>query len=513
MTRPFVFIIAVLLAASPAAGQGTTPDPAVGDRFAPDRVLIRWSDGGLMEVFSEEPLSTGEFDLPERLGLPSGVRILPGGVSGLRARGPATTTDAGFVLAAPYQVVLLDGRMTVAECLEKLRDHPFLDYAEPDRIGEGGGVEPDDPDFSSQWHHETIQSADAWSIDRGSEEVIVAVLDTGINGSEVEFEGRLVPGYDFVNNGRVAHDDHGHGTAVAGVIAANADNGHLVAGVDWKCRVMPLKVLDDENRGFYSAWADAIYFAVANGARVINLSAGGHDSGSTLAEAVRFAVDEGVVFVTITHNDGTGTIRFPGRMPETITVGATERDDRVASFSNWGDEIDLVAPGRDIYTVSRSGSLTRWWGTSFSAPQAAGVAALLLAVSPELDNEGVRRLLRAGAEDRVGDSRDRPGFDPHYGWGRLNAYYSVQLAITEIREVERMSDGSIRLRWPAPENAPTKSPFEIQYSDDLDTWHTVSFGSEYSLTGEFGEWYDAGDEERLHPALAPERFYRVAVRE
>src|SRR5690606_34058066 len=127
----------------------------------------------------------------------------------------------------------------------------------------------------------------------------------------------------------------------------------------------------------------------------------------------------GVIFVTITHNQSSSTIRYPGNLPETIAVGSTDDDDTRSSFSNWGDEIDLVAPGDTIYTISLAGTLQAWSGTSFSAPLVAGVASLLAALDPDITQEEVRTLLTAGAEDEVGDASDVKGWDVYHGWGRL----------------------------------------------------------------------------------------------
>jgi subtilisin family serine protease len=135
------------------------------------------------------------------------------------------------------------------------------------------------PVFSTQWHHRNgtkpsaaIQTPAAWDITQGTTNIIVAVLDSGL-GVSAEFTGRLVPGYNFAYGNTNTTDDHGHGSAVAGTLAANGNNGTVGAGVDWRCRIMPVKVLDSNNVGFYSDWAQAVDFAVNNGAEVINLSA------------------------------------------------------------------------------------------------------------------------------------------------------------------------------------------------------------------------------------------------
>ena len=395
-------------------------------------------------------------------------------------------------------------------CVQELAAHPWVDYAEPDGLGTGG-VLPNDPNFGSQWHHRnvakpsaSIQTPLAWDITQGSTNVLIAVLDSGLSPS-AEFEGRTVPGYNFAYGNTDTTDDHGHGTAVAGTAAATANNSTLVAGVDWRCRIMPVKVLDSGNSGLYSWWAQAIDFAVGSGARIINLSAGGSGSDSTLTRAITNAIAAGVIFVTITHNDGTGTIRFPGNLTNCITVGATDAQDRRAGFSNYGPQIDLCAPGTNIYTVGATGVLQTWWGTSFSAPQVAGVCGLLVSVVPDLSPADARLLLCAGADDGVGDATDTPGFDNYHGWGRLNAYNSLLLARTRVDQVTR-SNQLVRLSWRSPPNASNKQPCQVQFTTALTgPWTTATASSAYTLSGTRTSWPDTN-------ATAGTRYYRVRLR-
>ena len=404
--------------------------------------------------------------------------------------------------------------MSVTECLVRLKDHPLVDYVEPDGIGEGG-VLPNDPDFPLQWHHRNtgsppgsvrsdIHSPEAWAISRGSTNVTVAVLDTGLNMTLAEFTNRIVAGYDFANSDSDPSDDHGHGTAVAGTLCANANNTTLVAGVDWACRVMPVKVLNSSNWGLYSWWADGIDWAVSNGCKVINLSAGGSTGSATVSNAIMNAISRGVIFVTITHNDGNGNIRFPGRMQRCITVGATDSDDTRSSFSNYGSAIDLVAPGRDIHTVSSSGTLQARWGTSFSAPQVAGAAALLAALDPNISHEQARTLLCAGADDEVGDTQDAEGFDHYYGWGRLNVFNTLVLDQTELT-MATGGDTNV-LRWASPPNASNRLPFEVQSIGSLTgSWSTISQSSDFAYAPTQTTW-------RANGTVSSVECYRIHIR-
>ncbi|MFH0909239.1 MAG: S8 family serine peptidase [bacterium] len=399
-----------------------------------------------------------------------------------------------------------------------LKRNPFVEYAELDHVGTAG-MTPNDTYFYLQWHHRNtiytggavpsdIRSTNAWDLTTGFSNVILAILDTGIRMSEAEFAGRLVPGYDFVNNDADPSDDNGHGTAVAGTAAATGNNGSSgagVAGVNWQCRIMPLKVLDAGNYGYYSVWARAIDWARTNGAKVINLSAGGSSSDTTLSNAIMNAITAGCIFVTITHNDGAASIRFPGRMDACITVGATSNDDDRASFSNYGPEIDLVAPGTNIYTVWYGGGYSWWWGTSFAAPQVAGVAAMLAGINTTINQAQARTLLCAGADDQVGDpAEDTPGFDNYHGWGRLNVWATLQLALNTVQTV-RVENESVILSWPSPSNASNKQPYRIDHASDLiGTWTIGAVPTNMVFSATNATWTDS---------VATQKFYRVRVRE
>ena len=382
-----------------------------------------------------------------------------------------------------------------------------LARVELDGAGSGGGA-PSDPSYSQQWHHQTIDSPAAWELTQGDDSIIVAVVDSGVNESLAEFNGRIISGYDYVNDDSDPSDDRGHGTAVAGTILANANNGVSIAGVDWRCKLMPVKVLDSSGWGYYSWWAAGINYATDNGAHVINLSASGSGSSTTLTGAINNAINAGLIFVTTAGNDGDGSVKYPGSLLQAITVGATERNDVKAPFSNWGAHVDMVAPGRDIYTVNQYGNLGRWWGTSFAAPQVAGAAALLLSLKPELDQAAITALLIAGAEDQVGDSQDAAGFDAYYGWGRLNVYNSILLAQTSA-SIEKLSNRRIRLQWEHSPNAESKAPYKIKWSSNLVDWNTINSPS--ISYGSTAEWIDDGTETAAPREPFDSRFYLIEV--
>jgi subtilisin family serine protease len=425
-----------------------------------------------------------------------------------RAKGASTGSSPDL---SRFLYLHLAPGMSAPEAVQRTSGHPWVEYAELDGTGTGGLV-PNDPLFGQQWHHNNsvrpgsdIHTPLAWNITQGSSDVLVAVLDTGLTDSLPEFSGRVVPGYNFAYSNNNTADDYGHGTAVAGILCANANNGVLGAGVDWQCRVMPIKVLDQNNYGYYSWWAQGIDYAVSHGVRVLNLSAGGSSSDLTLTLSISNAIASGAIFVTITHNDGAGVIRFPGNLPMCITVGATDQSDRRAGFSNYGPEIDLVAPGTNMVTVGRSGFSETWWGTSFAAPQVAGVCSMLAALRPDLNQDQARALVCAGAEDGVGDANDTPGFDIYYGWGRLNAYNSLLLAQTRIDQAFLVAGGGVVLSWPSPPNASNREPYRVATAAALESPWAVQ-----TNTGTFG--YTSTRTYWTNDTLGvPSAFYRVEI--
>src|SRR5262249_10280458 len=159
---------------------------------------------------------------------------------------------------------------------------------------------------------------------------------TGLADNLPEFTGRSVPGYNFAYTNEVTLDDSGHGTAVAGLLGANANNGVLGCGVDWHCRLLPVKVFDFTKTGLYSWCAQGIDYAVSNGCKIINLSAAGSEFGRTVQRAITNAIAHRVIFVTAAGNLGDTNLGFPGYLKEAITVGATDAQDRRAYFSNSG---------------------------------------------------------------------------------------------------------------------------------------------------------------------------------
>lgn len=264
--------------------------------------------------------------------------------------------------------------------LALLRRQAVVSYAELDGTVHAFTTTVNDPYLnSSSWPLANPLFPEAWDLTTGNSNVTVAVVDSGVQSGLPDM-GALTAGYDFVNNDSDPADDDGHGTAVAGVIAAQGNNGIGIAGVCWKCRIMPVKVLDSTGSGTDSWVASGITWAVDHGADVINLSLGGTGSTATLANAVSYALENGVVVVAAAGNDGEDPIlattpNYPAAYSGVISVGGDDETNTRYDWSNHGSWVQVDAPGLTNST-GRSGGYVGFEGTSAASPFVAGLAGL-----------------------------------------------------------------------------------------------------------------------------------------
>ncbi len=400
-------------------------------------------------------------------------------------------------------VLKFNKKQDITAIIEFYQKTGLFEFVEPNFIGTGDGVRlttPNDNHFSRQWQHYNdgtfslsnstidadMDTNDAWDITKGDPNLIVAILDSGTKLDHPEFSGRIwdnndenqngsdsdnngyiddtLGGWDFVNNDNDPTDDHGHGTNVAGIALATGNNNIGYAGMNWNSKIMVCKILDSENSGKYSDWADAIYYAVNNGAAVINLSAGGTQSSSLLLNAVNYAYNNNVAVVVSSGNDN-GAIRYPANYTNAFAIGSTDSDDtRTVPFfwntnsgSNYGSQLDFVAPGNYIYGLNFSSNTnygTYWGGTSQAAPQVTGLISLLLSVNRNLTTSQIRTILRNTSEDGVGGTEDTPGWDQYYGHGRINAFKALNSLSPDIQSPsapnlssENTTTNSTNLSW------------------------------------------------------------------
>jgi len=336
-------------------------------------------------------------------------------------------TIEGEVLATVVEVP----SESIASLVNEIQRGKLGRYIEPDFKVQAQLV-PNDPNWSLQLGPQKIEADWAWNTTLGSQDVLVAVVDTGVDYTHPDLAGNYVPlGYDWVNMDADPLDDFGHGTHCAGIIAATINNSIGIAGLA-QVRIMAEKVLDMGGWGYWDWVANGIVHATDSGANIISMSLGGYGDSELLHEAVKYAYDHGVLVVAAAGNENTNVKLYPAGYDEAIAVAATDQYDNKAWFSNWGDWIELAAPGVDIYSTmptyhvtmndwGYSMNYTYMSGTSMATPHVSGVAALVWSLYPNKTRNWVRIWLQHTADD-LGD----PGFDVYYGYGRINARKAVE---------------------------------------------------------------------------------------
>jgi thermitase len=295
--------------------------------------------------------------------------------------------------------------------LGRLKNAEGVEFAEPDATAEAADV-PNDPSYSLQWGLAKIDAPDAWTTDHGSSNVVVAVVDTGVSLSHPDLASKIVGSVNF-SSSSTADDVNGHGSHVAGIIAAATNNGVGVAGLGWNTDILNVKALDDSGSGLYSNVINGITWAADHGADVINLSLGGTMDSPALESAVDYAWSKGAVVVAAAGNSASSAPFYPAYYPNAIAVAATTDLDKLASFSDYGDWVDVAAPGISIYSTV-PGGYQYMSGTSMAAPYVSGLAALLFAEG--LTNDQVRSRIQTTA-DNIGVAG--------IGSGRIDAYRAV----------------------------------------------------------------------------------------
>jgi subtilisin family serine protease len=321
--------------------------------------------------------------------------------------------------------------------------------------------DPDDPLFSSQWalQSDRLACPEAWDILNDASGVTIAVIDSGadlqhgdfkpnrwVNTDEVANNGLDDDGngyvddrfgYDFVNGDGNPDDDFGHGTEVSGVLGAVGNNALDIAGVCWTADVMSCKVLSSSGSGSFGDVAEAITYAVDNGALVTNMSIVASTDDPTLRAAVDYARLSDVVQVAAAGNTGDETVLYPAGYDGVLAVIATDDADQLWSSSTHGDWCDVSAPGVSVLLLKNHGGTTTLSGTSFAAPHVAGVAALVRKLNPDLDEVAVELTLKYSSED-LGAA----GFDSDFAWGRLNAALALEMARSLTADATVVDDGS-----------------------------------------------------------------------
>jgi len=274
-----------------------------------------------------------------------------------------------------------------------------------------------------QWNLPLIDTELGWAISKGSKDIKVAIVDTGVDLNHPDLKDQLVSGFNVVNNDSPPSDDVGHGTHVAGVVGAIVNNNLGVAGMSWYNRIMPVKVLDQSGAGTTYSVAQGIIWATDHGAKVINMSLGNYADANFLHDAIRYAFDRDVVLIAASGNDNTATPGYPAAYPEVFAVAATDANKNKASFSNYGNYIDVAAPGVSIASTYPNNQYAALSGTSMASPHVTALAALIRSVNPNLKNTEVMQIMRETAQD-IGAT----GKDPYFGHGLIDVVAALKRA-------------------------------------------------------------------------------------
>lgn len=456
--------------------------PASSDKtsvqeYAPQRIIVAFKTDLTMMMSSSGRPVVGVGDL-DSLNVRFGVeRMEP-----LFAKKPAKGIAAAGVQAGDACVLTYSDKADPLVVAAAYAELPQVRYAEPDRIRRVLRVDPNDPywptsnswgqGYRDQWDMELIDCPDAWDVNTGNPSLIVAVSDTGIDYNHADIAANMwcnpgeIPGngvdddgngyvddyygYDFANGDSNPMDGNGHGTHCAGTIGAVGNNSIGIAGINWNCKLMAVKGLDDGGSGYDSTLATGIRYAADQGARVISMSWGGAGFSQTIHDALAYAHGLGAVLCVAGGNSWDDIARYsPASDNYAITVSATDQNDQACSFTNWGVKTAVSAPGgngigstppcaqynclslragtTDLLASGCGagvgvvgGNYYRLAGTSMACPHVSGVAALVMAQHPEWTNEQVRQAIQMRADDILSS-----GFDRYAGFGRLNAYRSV----------------------------------------------------------------------------------------
>jgi len=283
---------------------------------------------------------------------------------------------------------------------------------------------PNDPFYGREYWTRNLNLEPAWDITTGSPNVTIGIVDVGVYGDHPDLKGKLLPGFNFVDNNTDTKDDSAtqHGTVVTLLAAARGNDGFGQAGVAWDVKILPVKVINSEGDG-NSRWvANGIHWAADNGATVINLSLGGPEYSQSVAREIGYARSKNISVVAAAGNEPNER-DFPADDPNVITVGASDQNNNYADFTSAVNKVDVAAPGVKVaaYVPELSADLRVTSGTSFSAPLVTGVIALMQSVRPGLRQEDALTILKNTAHD-IGT----PGPDPQSGAGLVDATRALQ---------------------------------------------------------------------------------------
>jgi thermitase len=323
-------------------------------------------------------------------------------------------------------IVFQSDRLETSELIAYFSKRENVEYTEPVYIYLQNQLNlPNDILYTEQyqWNLPVIQTEAGWDVTRGNEKVVIAIVDTGVDLNHPDLKNRLTKGYNVIENTNFPDDDNGHGTHVAGIIASETNNQEGGAGITWYNKIMPIKAMGPEGYGTSFDIAKGVIWAVEHGANVINLSLGNYQPSKLMKDAVKYAFDRNVVIVAAAGNDNSNQTSYPAAYPEVIGVSAMDYTGMRASFSNYGDYIDVTAPGVQIPSTYFNQQYAALSGTSMATPHVAGLAGLIFSANPKLSNHEVINIIKNTAYDL-----GTPGDDFEFGHGLIDVKEALDAA-------------------------------------------------------------------------------------
>jgi len=391
---------------------GGLPLRAEGPRYAPGQVLVRFKPEATTQLVNA---TLARYDTKKI------KRISHLNLYQVRIPDWASVEEMAYALSQNPDVVYA-GPNYIARITVTPNDTLFRYQYALNNTGQEIGA----PGSPSGKPKADIKATAAWGETKGLAETVIAIIDTGIDFEHPDIKNKVISrGRDFANDDWDATDDNGHGTYVAGIAAADTNNDQGMAGVAWNCRLLPVKVTDKKGDAWYDDLIDGILWAADNGAHVINLSLGADAPDDSLRDALRYAHEKGLVIAASVGNDNTAVFYPAAYDAYCLAVAATDYDDARTSWSCYGPEVDVAAPGEWVLSIVP----TWYWGpdylpyafgsgTSSSAPHVAGLAALIKGLKPWLTPEEIMNVIRFSSEDV--NSGEHSGRDDYIGYGRIN---------------------------------------------------------------------------------------------
>jgi len=376
------------------------------------------------------------------------------GAQSFRKLAPEKGIKTSFSGAAATYVLQFSPSTNINTLIEQLSDQPDIAYAEPAYTFKLFSV-PDDLEYIKQPYLSQTQLKELLAMP-ANHDVTVAIIDTGIDATHPELQGHLIGGYNFLATQNAPVDDSGHGTHIAGIIGARINNHLGTAGLNPKSKIISLKIASATGIGSQVAAAEALRYAVDNGARIINCSWGYFVYNQVLKEAIDYAIAQGVIVVAAMGNEGNSLKQFPAGFPGVIAVGAMDKSMNRASFSNIGEHVAFVEEGIGILSTAPAGKTASLTGTSQSAAIITGIASRILSYNPKLTAHEVATIMMLSAEP-IGDGQRNPESG--------NGYIVVEKLFTALNIPSAngfiADDGAIEQDYKPQEKPSVAEPFWV----------------------------------------------------